>query len=120
MSEKKETTFLGGAAVLAAGTILVKIISAIYKILIVNILGGSYADFQNAYYIYALLLTVSTAGLPVALSKMVAQAKANGHDQTQKIFRVFFQFSDSCRFLSCFSEQKNWRYFLMTALRKRA
>lgn len=100
MSEKKETTFLGGAAVLAAGTILVKIISAIYKIPIVNILGGSYADFQNAYYIYALLLTVSTAGLPVALSKMVAQAKANGHDQTKKIFRVSFCIFSVLGFLS--------------------
>ena len=89
MPERKKTSFFGGAAVLAAGIVIVKILGAIYKIPIVNVLGGSYADFQNAYYIYALLLTISTAGLPVALSKMVAAADARGEDrQVRKIFRV--------------------------------
>ncbi len=89
MSEKKKSSFFGGAAVLAAGIVIVKIIGAVYKIPIVNVLGSSYADFQNAYYIYALLLTISTAGLPVALSKMVASADALGHEnQVNKTFRV--------------------------------
>ena len=89
MPERKKNSFLGGAAVLAAGIVIVKILGAIYKIPIVNVLGSSYADFQNAYYIYALLLTISTAGLPVALSKMVAAADARGEErQVQKIFRV--------------------------------
>lgn len=57
--EKKKGSFFGGAATLAAGIVLVKIIGAIYKIPIVDVLGNGYADFQNAYYIYALLLTVS-------------------------------------------------------------
>ena len=80
MSDKqpKQNSFFGGAAILAAGILIVKVIGAIYKIPIVNVLGSSYADFQNAYYIYALLLVVSTAGLPVALSKMVAAANARG------------------------------------------
>ena len=85
----QQNSFFGGAAVLAAGILIVKVIGAIYKIPIVNVLGSSYADFQNAYYIYALLLTVSTAGLPVALSKMVSAANAVGQEQqVQKIFRV--------------------------------
>lgn len=85
----EQNSFFGGTAILAAGIIIVKILGAIYKIPIVDVLGASYADFQNAYYIYALLLTVSTAGLPVALSKMVAAAHAAGQErQVQKIFRV--------------------------------
>ena len=88
-SAQNQNSFFGGAAVLAAGILIVKVIGAIYKIPIVNVLGSSYADFQNAYYIYALLLVVSTAGLPVALSKMVAAANARGQEQqVQKIFRV--------------------------------
>lgn len=91
MPERKQQQngFFGGAAILASGIIIVKVIGAVYKIPIVNVLGAGYADFQNAYYIYALLLTISTAGLPVALSKMISAAHAVGQEQqVQKIFRV--------------------------------
>ena len=65
-----------GAAVLAAGVVIVKIIGALFKIPLANILGETgNADFNNAYNIYAVLLTISTAGLPVALSKMISEAK---------------------------------------------
>lgn len=73
MSENKQRkdTFFGGAAILAAGIIVVKVISAVYKMPLVNILGSSgYADFTAAFNIFNILLTVSTAGLPVAMSKM--------------------------------------------------
>lgn len=90
MARKRQNSFFGGAAILAVGIALVKVIGAFFKIPIVRILGeASYADFTNAYYIYAVLLTVSTAGLPVALSKMVAANHAVGKErQVQKIFRV--------------------------------
>lgn len=89
MAEGHKNSFFGGAAILALGIALVKVIGAIYKIPIVNILGDSYADFSNAYNIYALLLTISTAGLPVALSRMVATNHALDRPrQVQKIFRV--------------------------------
>lgn len=69
MSENKQRkdTFFGGAAILAAGIIVVKVISAVYKMPLVNILGSSgYADFTAAFNIFNILLTVSTAGIPVA------------------------------------------------------
>lgn len=86
----RQNSFFGGAAILAAGIALVKVIGAIFKIPIVRILGeASYADFSNAYYIYSILLTVSTAGLSVALSKMVAASHAVEQDgQVRKVFRV--------------------------------
>ena len=65
MSENKQRkdTFFGGAAILAAGIIVVKVISAVYKMPLVNILGSSgYADFTAAFNIFNILLTVSTAG----------------------------------------------------------
>lgn len=90
-SQKKQS-FLGGAAVLAAGTVIVKLIGALFKIPLYGILGeAGAADFYNAYSIYAALLTISTAGLPVALSKMVSEANAlQRHRQADKIFRVAF------------------------------
>lgn len=92
MATEKKQSFLGGAAVLAAGIVIVKIIGAVFKIPLLNILGETgAADFNNAYNIYAMLLTLSTAGLPVALSKMVSEANTLGrHRQAQRIFRVSF------------------------------
>lgn len=86
----RQNSFFGGAAILAAGIGLAKVIGALFKIPIVRILGEQgYADYTNAYNIYAVLLTVSTAGLPVALSKMVAANHALSRErQVQKIFRV--------------------------------
>ena len=46
-------------------------------------------DFYNAYSIYAVLLTIATAGLPVALSKTVSEANTLGNqNQKQRVFRV--------------------------------
>lgn len=92
MATEKKQSFLGGAAVLAAGIVIVKIIGAVFKIPLLNILGETgAADFNNAYNIYAALLTISTAGLPVALSKMVSEANTLGrHRQAQRVFRVSF------------------------------
>ena len=92
MATEKKQSFLGGAAVLAAGIVIVKIIGAVFKIPLLNILGETgAADFSNAYNIYATLLTISTAGLPVALSKMVSEANTLGrHRQAQRVFRVSF------------------------------
>ncbi|MBO4914331.1 MAG: polysaccharide biosynthesis protein [Oscillospiraceae bacterium] len=90
MAQAKKQSFFGGAAVLAAGVVIVKIIGALYKIPLYNILGEmGTADFYNAYNIYAALLTVSTTGLPVALSKMVSEANTLGREnQARRVFRV--------------------------------
>ena len=84
------STFFGGATILAVGIATVKIIGMLYKIPLVSVIGDAgYADFSNAYNIYSVLLTISTAGLPVALSKMVSEANTMGRrDQVHKVFRV--------------------------------
>ena len=90
MAAAKPNTFFGGAAILAMGILVVKVIGLFYKIPLVNIIGseGS-ADFNNAYNIYSVLLTISTAGLPVAVSKMVSEANALGRqNQVHKVFRL--------------------------------
>lgn len=88
--EQKSNTFFGGAAILAVGILVVKLIGMFYKIPLVNIVGEQgTADFNNAYNIYAVLLTISTAGLPVAVSKLVSEANALGRrNQVRRVFRL--------------------------------
>ena len=92
MAESKKQSFFGGAAVLAVGIALVKVIGAVFAIPLFNILGDAgAADFNNAYNIYSTLLMVSTAGLPVALSKMVSEANTLGRgNQARRTFHVSF------------------------------
>lgn len=75
----KKQTFLHGAAILAAGVAIVKLIGALFKIPLGNLLDGvGYGHFNIAYSVYNVLLVLSTAGLPVAVSKMVAESMARG------------------------------------------
>ena len=93
MAENKKQSFFGGAAVLAIGIALAKVIGAVFAIPLFNILGDAgAADFNNAYNIYSTLLMISTAGLPVALSKMVSEANTLGREhQAQRVFAVSFR-----------------------------
>ena len=71
MSQPQKQNFLHGAAILAFGVVIMKILGAIYKIPLRNIIGETgYGYFFAAYTIYNFFLTISTAGLPVALSRM--------------------------------------------------
>ncbi len=90
MSNEKKQSFLGGAAILAAAVAAVKLIGFFYKIPLNNILGAEGKTYFNtAYEIYNVLLTVSTAGLPLAISKLTSQAHAQGREnEKRKIFRT--------------------------------
>lgn len=82
--------FLGGVAVLASAVVIVKIISAIYKIPLGNILDDEgMGHFSIAYNVYNFLLQLSTAGFPLALSKLTSEAGALGrYHQMRRQFRV--------------------------------
>ncbi len=90
MAEAKKQNFLHGAAILAAGVVVLKILGAIYKIPLRNIIGETgYGYFFAAYTIYNFFLTISTAGLPVALSRMISEASTLGRPrQARRTFRV--------------------------------
>ena len=91
-SQHNKNTFYGAAALLAVTTVLVKIIGAIYKIPLMAILSDeAYGDFSGAYNIYTFFLTISTAGLPIALSKTVSECSTLGREnQKERVFRVGF------------------------------
>ena len=90
MSGSRRQNYMHGAAILTVGVIIMKLLGFIYKIPLGNILGDEgYSMFMGAYNIYFIFFTLATAGLPVALSRLVAEADANGRaKQEEKLFRV--------------------------------
>ena len=87
MSEKKQN-FLQGTALLALATAVVKVIGALYKIPLNAIIGKQgFGYYSTAYEIYAVLLMISTAGLPVAMSRMISQSNALGN--TNQVRRIY-------------------------------
>lgn len=88
MAQRRQS-FLGGAAVLAGAVAVTKVLGALYKIPLGNLLDSQgMAHFYAAYNVYNLLLMLSTAGLPLAASRLVAQSEALGHHrQSRRIFR---------------------------------
>ena len=88
--KRKSQSLLNGAIVLAAATILVKIIGILYKVPISNMIGTiGRGCFDSAYNLYIPIYTVSMAGLPVAVSKMVSQQVALGRFRdVRRIYKV--------------------------------
>ena len=92
MKEKtaKKQNFMHGAAILTIGVMIMKVLGAIYKVPLANILGDyGYGLFLATYNVYNIFFTLSTAGLPVALSRLIAEADANGLEaRKEKTFRT--------------------------------
>ena len=89
MSGIKKQSFLRGTAVLVAANFLVKIIGAVFKIPLAHILKEEgMALFSSAYNFYAILFVIATAGLPVAVSKMVSESVAKHNEREAR--RIFY------------------------------
>lgn len=88
--KRKSQSLLNGALVLSISTLVVKLIGVIYKIPISNMMGAvGRGYFDSAYNLYIPIYTISMAGLPVAMSKMVSQQVALGRFRDAKmIFKV--------------------------------
>lgn len=81
---------MSGMLILSVSTLISKVIGLVFKIPMIALVGiEGMAYFSSAYHIYILLLTLSTAGLPVALSMMTAAAGADGNvGRVDRIFGV--------------------------------
>ena len=74
----KSSNFLVQGTILAAASIIAKIIGMIYRIPMANILG----DIGNSYYstaneVYNIVLFISSFSLPLAVSKLVSERKTD-------------------------------------------
>ncbi|NLZ53460.1 MAG: polysaccharide biosynthesis protein [Thermoanaerobacteraceae bacterium] len=87
MADKKDS-FLKGALILTVAGFVVKALGAIYRIpLALLIKDEGMGLYQMAYPIYLILLSISTAGLPTAISKMVSEDVALG--KYKNAYRIF-------------------------------
>jgi len=83
--QNRNQNYLKGAAILASASIFAKIISAIYKIPLFNIMDAEDAGtFQVTYNVFTFILAISTAGIPAALSRLVSSANASGNTKLAK------------------------------------
>ncbi len=71
--------FLKGAAWIAAGGFIAKLIGALYRIPLTNLIGGrGLGLYQLVYPVYCLLLTVSATGIPSSIAKLTAERTERG------------------------------------------
>ena len=91
--KEKSQTFVFGAVILMFSNILVKAIGAVFKIPLTNTIGvDGMAYFNAAYSIYVALYNISTSGLPVAVSRMVAAENSRGNlREVNRIFSIAFR-----------------------------
>ena len=76
---KTQHNLLSGALILMVSTVMVKVIGAIFKIPLGNLIGMTGMGYYSAAYdIYAPIYTIAMAGLPIAVSKLVAESVAKG------------------------------------------
>ena len=92
MAGRKKQSLLNGALVLVLATAFVEIIGVLYKIPLTELIGTMGRGYTGtAFNIYIPVYNIAMAGLPVAISKLVAQSVAEGHfNNVKKIFRIAF------------------------------
>lgn len=84
------TSFLQGAFILTLAGIIVKIIGATYRIPLTRLIGKEGIGlYQMAYPIYNIMFVISTGGIPLAISKLIAEKVALGDGKgTQRVLRI--------------------------------
>lgn len=71
------TELLRGAAIISLGGFLAKLLGAFYRLPLLNLLGAEGLGlYQMAFPLYALLLSLSASGIPLAVSKLVSESEA--------------------------------------------
>lgn len=83
-------SFIKGAAILSIAGLLVKILGAVYRIPLTNLIGTEgIGYYQPAYNIYNLLLVVSLSGFPTAIAKLVSEKRAlQNYEGAYQVYKV--------------------------------
>lgn len=89
MESAKKTSFVKGAAILAAAGLVCKLIGVLFRIFAVRIVGEQGMFYYELVYpTYSWLLIISSSGIPTAISRMVAERAAVGNqDGARHVFR---------------------------------
>ena len=102
--KRKHQSFEYGAAILVVATMLVKVIGAVFKIPLSSLIGTlGFGYFSSAYDLFLPIYSLAMAGLPIAISRMVAenvaQKKFNDVRQTLRISRIAFLVTGAAGFV---------------------
>lgn len=88
----KKETFVQGIMALLFSQIIIKLMGLIYKLYLTNREGfgdAGNAIYGSGYQIYALLLTLSSIGVPGAIAKMISEKVAVGDNRgAHRIFKI--------------------------------
>ena len=85
MSKQKQQSFLQGAMILTAATLAVKLIGALFKIPLTNILGGvGMSYFVTAYELFNPIYALTVTGMGVAVSRLVSEYTAQNQPQAAR------------------------------------
>ena len=85
--QKNEGFVIKGAFILAIGALLTKVIGAIYRVPLTNVLGAEgIGIYQAVFPIYVLLLDFSGTAVPSAISKIISGYKKE--DKNQYALRI--------------------------------
>ena len=87
---KTTKSLVGGITVLSAAGIICKLVGVLFSIPLTWLIGAEgLGIFQSVFPTYNLLLTISSAGLPVAISRMVSHCLAKDDPRNaRRVFRV--------------------------------
>ena len=78
-AEKGRSLVVSSVLVYTLANILTKVIGVFFKIPMLSLLGDTgMGYFNTAYQVYVWFYMISTAGLPVAVSTLVAESRARG------------------------------------------
>lgn len=78
MAKSDKKSFVKGAVILGIAGLICKVIGAFFRIPLYNMLGDGMQYYEAVYPYYSTLLVISSAGLPTAISRMVAERTALG------------------------------------------
>ncbi|MFA6331301.1 MAG: polysaccharide biosynthesis protein, partial [Clostridia bacterium] len=85
-TKKMKKTFIWGVLILSAGAFIAKVLGAIYRIPLTNIIGAEGIGlYQMVFPLYSLLLVASSAGIPTAISRLVAEKTAQNDNVGAKL-----------------------------------
>ncbi len=85
---RTQKSIMGGVTILGIAGLMSKVVGVLFRVPLAWIVGeAGVGTYQLVFPTYALLLTISSAGLPVAISRMVAHCLAK--DDPHNARRVF-------------------------------
>lgn len=102
---KEKQNILEGAVILTASTLIVKLIGALFKIPLANILGGvGMSYFVSAYDVLIPIYSVTVTGMGVAVSRMISEGEHGFYgDSPETVLvtarRLFYLLGISAAFL---------------------